>query len=301
MRQQFAKSSIDLAEADGTMMMLIGDISHHLLRDFESKFSSRFLNAGICEQSLMGLAAGMAIGGMKPIVHTIAPFCVERAFEQIKLDLCYQNLDVTIISVGSSFDYASLGCTHHCYEDVAILRSLPEIQIYVPGSSREFDSLIKKTWGNGSPKYFKLSTREHNIDVQCDPFQAKLVQSFKNSKAVAIVNGHLLQDVIGIEDIDIIYTSTLSSLDEESKKLIRQKANECKRIITIEENSIVGGLADLVSDAVFEEKSSGIKSFTRIGIPRKFLTNYGTADQHREHLGLTRDAITFKIRSTCEE
>lgn len=301
MRQQFAKSSIDLAEADNGMMMLIGDISHHLLCDFESKFPSRFLNAGICEQALIGMAAGMAIGGMRPIVHTIAPFCVERAYEQIKIDLCYQNVDVTIISVGSSFDYASLGCTHHCYEDVAILRALPQMQVFVPGSSKEFDNLLKKTWGNGSPKYFKLSTREHNHESQCDPFQARLIQSAGSSKALVVVSGHLLQDVVGLDDVDIVYTSTLSSLDDESKTLIQDAANKSKRVVTIEENSTVGGLADLVNDIIFEKENEGIKSFTRIGIPRKFLTNYGTAEQHRENLGLTREAISSKIRAAYKE
>ena len=301
MRQQFAKSSIDLAQTDSKTMMLIGDISHHLLREFESKFTDRFLNAGICEQALVGMASGMAMGGMRPIVHTIAPFCVERAFEQIKVDLCYQKLDVTIVSVGSSFDYASLGCTHHCYEDVAILRSLPEIQVFVPGSSAEFDNLIKKTWGNGSPKYFKLSTREHDVGIQCEPFQVKLVQDYDDSKAVVVVNGHLLQDVIGNERVDVIYTSTLSSLDDESKQLIRDRVRKSNRVITVEENSIIGGLADLVSDVIFEEESEGLKSFTRIGIPRKFLTNYGTADQHRANLGLTRGMIASKIKSACKE
>ena len=125
MRNQFKITSLDIAKKDEMSCMLIGDISHHLLREYEEKYPNRFYNLGICEQSLIGIASGMATQGFRPIVHTIAPFCVERAFEQIKIDLCYQKMDVTIISVGSSFDYAHLGCTHHCYEDVAILRSLP--------------------------------------------------------------------------------------------------------------------------------------------------------------------------------
>ena len=301
MRQQFAKSSLEIAEKDPQMMMLIGDISHHLLRDFEGRFPNKFMNAGICEQALVGMASGMAIGGMRPIVHTIAPFCVERAFEQIKIDLCYQNVDVTIISVGSSFDYASLGCTHHCYEDVAILRSLPRMQVFVPGSSKEFDHMLKSTWGNGSPKYFKLSTREHNIDTICEPFKVSVVKSSANSKGTVIVNGHLLQDVCDVENVDVIYTSTLSSLDDESKLILRESVARTGRIVTIEENSVVGGLADLVSDSIFDNSNINLKSFQRIGIPRQFLTNYGTADEHRKSLGLTRDALVSKIRKACGE
>ena len=301
MRQQFAKSSLEIAEKDSSIMMLIGDISHHLLRDFESKFPRNFINAGICEQALIGMASGMAMEGIKPIVHTIAPFCVERAFEQIKVDLCYQNVDVTIISVGSSFDYASLGCTHHCYEDVAILRSLPRMQVFVPGSSKEFDHLLKSTWGNGSPKYFKLSTREHSSDIICDPFKVSLVNSSKNSKATVIVNGHLLRDVVDADNVDLIYTSTLSSIDDESKSIIRESVNRTGRVVTIEENSIVGGLADLMSEVLFDGVTTNLKSFKRIGIPRQFLTNYGTADEHRASLGLTRDSLLSKIQSVYGE
>ena len=162
MRNTFAQTLTSLAEEDERLVLLIGDISHHLLRDFQSRFPNRFYNAGICEQSIVSMAAGLAAEGLKPVVHTIAPFCVERAFEQIKIDLCYQNLDVSIVSVGSSFDYAHLGCTHHCYEDVSILRSLPNIDIFVPGRSSEFVDIFKSTWGNGHPKYFKLSKDEHH-------------------------------------------------------------------------------------------------------------------------------------------
>jgi len=132
MRKAFAESVIKLAERDDKTVVLIGDISHYLLKEYEERFPERFYNVGICEQTIMSLAAGMAMDGMRPIVHTIAPFCVERAYEQIKVDLCYQNLDVTIVSVGGSFDYSHLGCTHHCYEDVSILRPLPNMEIFLP-------------------------------------------------------------------------------------------------------------------------------------------------------------------------
>ena len=133
MRKTFANMMEHMASIDDRLVVLIGDISHYLLKDFELKYPDRFYNVGICEQSIVSMAAGLAMEGLKPVVHTIAPFCVERAYEQIKVDLCYQNLDVTIVSVGGSFDYAHLGCTHHCYEDVSILRPLPNIDIYVPG------------------------------------------------------------------------------------------------------------------------------------------------------------------------
>ena len=98
MRKDFAEKILEMAKVDDKLVVLIGDISHHLLKDFEEKYPDRFYNVGICEQTIVGMAAGLAMQGFKPIIHTITPFCVERAYEQIKVDLCYQNLDVTIVS-----------------------------------------------------------------------------------------------------------------------------------------------------------------------------------------------------------
>lgn len=285
MRKQFSKSVTELADRDDKAIMLIGDISHYLLKDLEAKHPNRFYNLGICEQSLIGMASGMALSGMRPIVHTIAPFCVERAFEQIKIDLCYQKTDVTIISVGSSFDYAHLGCTHHCYEDVSILRSLPNMQIFVPGNSKEFDTLLKQTWGNGSPKYFKLSNKEHRFDFDIKPFEHHVVNSGKSDKII-FVNGHLLDETMEAADeqTTVVYVPTLSSLKEECNLEI-SKLVENKQAYIIEENSQIGGLADFVFD-ICAKYDVALKA-KKIGIPNEFLTNYGKPEEHRAKLGLT--------------
>lgn len=293
MRNQLKITSLDIAKKDEMSCILIGDISHHLLREYEEKYPNRFYNLGICEQSLIGVASGMAAQGFRPIVHTIAPFCVERAFEQIKIDLCYQKMDVTIISVGSSFDYAHLGCTHHCYEDVAILRSLPEIQIFIPGNSQEFDSLLKKTWSNGNPKYFKLSTKEHKYSLDVQPFKHVIVQSGSGDKNV-IVTGHLLDEVLDSVDDNttVIYLASLNNLETSSKKEIANIVSFGKTYI-VEENSRIGGLGDLVFDICSEfDKPLRAK---KIAIPNMFLTNYGKPEEHREKIGLTSKAIRKEI------
>lgn len=287
MRKQFSKSVLEIANIDDKSTILIGDISHYLLKEYEEKYPNRFYNLGICEQSLIGLASGMALSGMRPIVHTIAPFCVERAFEQIKIDLCYQNTDVTIISVGSSFDYAHLGCTHHCYEDVSILRSLPNMQVFVPGSSQEFDSLLKQTWANGKPKYFKLSNKEHKYNLKVTPFEHVVVQRGASNRLV-IVNGHLLDEVMSAvnEEVGVIYIPTLSELTEKSKTEICDLIKE-KKVFIVEENSEIGGLGDFIFDIVSKNNIS--LNATKLGIPKKFLTNYGKPQEHREIIGLTTE------------
>lgn len=298
MRLQFAKTVHDTLKKDDQAAILIGDISHYLLRETENDFPGRFYNLGICEQSMVGLAAGMSIEGMRPIIHTIAPFCVERAFEQIKIDLSYQNLAASIVTVGSSFDYASLGCTHHCYEDVSLMRTLPGMQVFVPGTSEEFDRIFKKTWEEPGPKYFKLSTKEHHqSSVKCEPWELVKVRE-SSSKKIIIVNGHLLDEVIESSvDCTILYTNTLSSLNSNSIELLKSLINDEVDVFTIEENSVIGGLGDFILHTISEVCDSLPRSLKKLGIPRLWLSKYGKAEDHREKLGLTASGIRKILES----
>ena len=120
MRKQLPKTFLELG-ADENFIVLIGDMSHFAFREFQAKYPTQFYNMGIAEQATISRASGMAMKGFFPVVHSIAPFVTERALEQIKDDLCYQQLGVNIVSIGAAFDYAALGCTHHCYDHTAVI------------------------------------------------------------------------------------------------------------------------------------------------------------------------------------
>jgi transketolase len=308
MRKAFAKIVIGLARKDPKLVVLIGDISHYLFKDFEKEFPDRFYNIGICEQTMVSVAAGLAINGMRPIIHTIAPFCVERAYEQIKIDLCYQDLDVTMVSVGGSFDYAHLGCTHHCYEDISILRPLPNMQIYAPGSDKEFEDLFSKSWANASPKYFKLIKDTHTQNINTMPgecvmvnhapseYRKRIGEGTSLDQVAVFVNGHLLDAVLDCGNSlehNIVYMPTIKPLTLKSKEKIKQVFKQTPRVLVVEENSIIGGLADEISHlASLSEQPILLK---KIGIPDKFLEEYGKAPEHRLALGLTAKHIGEKI------
>lgn len=284
MRKEFAKILIDLAKKDDKLVVLIGDISHYLLKDFEKQFPNRFYNVGICEQSMVGLAAGLASEGFRPIVHTIAPFCVERAYEQIKIDLCYQKLDVTIVSVGGSFDYAHLGCTHHCYSDISILRPLPNMEIYCPGNENEFSQLFKKSWNNGAPKYFKLFKDTHNLDLLVEPYEACFLNT-EEKGPIIFTTSHLLEICKNIVGSPIVYLPTIEPLSKETENKIVNLLKRQEKCITFEENSEIGGCADKIFDIA---SAYGISiQMKKIGIPRKFCENYGNANDHRKALGIS--------------
>jgi transketolase len=288
MRNKFATICADIVRTDENSVILIGDISHYLLRDAQEYAPQRFFNIGICEQSTINVAAGMALEGLRPIVHTIAPFVVERAYEQIKIGLGYQHTDVTIITVGGTYDYADLGCTHHCYADIALMRNIPGMDVFEPGSAFEFEQLFKQSWGNGNPKYFRLSNYSHSQNISVQVNEINIIRESKNNKYV-FVTGHLLDDVLQDNDIGILYVSTLSNISTESINTVSKLFNTKSKIFSVENHFITGGLGDLIS-------STFNVAVTRIGLPTKFITEYGSYDDLRISAGIDTNTILNKLQ-----
>ena len=287
MRREFAKLCLETVKSDSKSVVMVGDISHFLLRETEQVAPDRFYNIGICEQSMVGMASGMAIEGMRPIIHTIAPFLVERAFEQIKNDIGYQNTEVTIVTVGGTYDYSDLGCTHHCYGDIAMMRLIPNMQVFEPSTPQEFRTLFEKTWGNGLPKYFRLSKEQHSQDFEVEPEVMKVVRESKDDRWV-FVSGHILDDVLESPNIGVIYVPTLSSITKESYLEIFKVIENAKKIYSVENHFTIGGLGDFVSETFNVVVN-------RIGLERKFLTNYGNFSNLRRDAGMDRQSIIQKL------
>ena len=287
MRREFAKLCLETVKNDSKSVVMVGDISHFLLRETEQVAPNRFYNIGICEQSMVGMASGMAIEGMRPIIHTIAPFLVERAFEQIKNDIGYQNTEVTIVTVGGTYDYSDLGCTHHCYGDIAMMRLIPNMQVFEPSTPQEFRTLFEKTWGNGLPKYFRLSKEQHSQDFEVEPEVMKVVRESKDDRWV-FVSGHILDDVLESPNIGVIYVPTLSSINKESYLEISKVIENVKKIYSVENHFTIGGLGDFVSETFNVVVN-------RIGLERKFLTNYGNFSNLRRDAGMDRQSIIQKL------
>ena len=287
MRREFAKLCLETVKNDSKSVVMVGDISHFLLRETEQVAPNRFYNIGICEQSMVGMASGMAIEGMRPIIHTIAPFLVERAFEQIKNDIGYQNTEVTIVTVGGTYDYSDLGCTHHCYGDIAMMRLIPNMQVFEPSTPQEFRTLFEKTWGNGLPKYFRLSKEQHSQDFEVEPEVMKVVRESKDDRWV-FVSGHILDDVLESPNIGVIYVPTLSSINKESYLEISKVIKNAKKIYSVENHFTIGGLGDFVSETFNVVVN-------RIGLERKFLTNYGNFSNLRRDAGMDRQSIIQKL------
>jgi transketolase len=287
MRHQMVQTIEELFAQDERLALVLADISRDLFSKALQQYPDRAVNLGIMEQTAIGVAAGMALEGFIPVVHSIVPFLVERPFEQIKDDFCYQGLGGNFISTGSSYDYSTEGMTHHGPGDVQILKSLPGMQIVVPGTASEFDRLFRATYANGSPTYYRMSTDTNSVEY---PVQfGKLTVVKEGHQATVIAVGPTLSRVLSaVSDLDVsvLYCTTIAPFDAETL----QATCQGNSIILVEPYYS----AMLVPD-ICAAMAHTLVRIEAIGIPHKVLTHYGTPQQHDETLGLTTQAIRHRI------
>ena len=288
MRKQLATTIYELMTKDENLCTLLGDIGVFGFRKCFEEYPSRTYNIGILEQSMISMASGFSKAGLIPVIHTISPFIVERALEQIKVDFGYQKINGNFISVGNSYDYSGLGCTHHCPGDVNILSSVPNMQIVAPGKSTEFDSLFKESYNNGFPTYFRLSEYEHDLNLDISFGKANILK--KGSKATIVCYGNMLKQVYNvIQDLDVtlLYYTTIIPFDETT---LRENYNE--NIIVCEP------FYEGSTNYFINQSLKGLKySLHNIGIPREFILNYGKKDQIDVLLGLDENSIKEKLNN----
>lgn len=286
MRKQFTKSLQELLYSNEKTCLLLGDIGIFGFRNEFKNIPSRAYNIGILEQATIGVAAGLAKTGLIPFVHTIAPFIVERALEQLKVDFGYQNLNGNFISVGASYDYAALGCTHHCPADISCMLSIPNMEVVCPGTSNQFDKLIKQSYNNGNPTYFRLSEYENKEQSEVEFGKANVIK--KGSNATIVCYGNMLQSVMEAThdlDVTILYYTTVRPFDAQT--LID---NMTETIIVCE--PFYEGTTNFLITKALEGKMYRLYN---IGVPRKFLTNYGSKQQHDLYLELDETALNKRI------
>jgi transketolase len=287
MRKQFVRTTEDLMAKDGRVVLLLGDISVFGFRQAFQRYPERTYNIGICEQAMTSMAAGLAKEGLIPILHSIAPFVVERSFEQIKDDFCYQGLPGNIVSVGGSYDYAALGCTHHCPGDVGILRTLPGMEIVVPGTPEEFDLLFRAAYAHPHPTYFRLSERNNPQSCPVEFGRANVLQ--KGALATVLAVGPALTPALAAVkglDVTLLYYTTLAPFDGET---LRQ--NCARGRVALVEPYYRGTLAAEIHEALGTSQVA-LETF---GVPHRFLTNYGHAEEHDAAIGLTPAAIRERL------
>lgn len=289
MRAQMAATVGDLMGSDPRLFVVLADISEGYFDDASRRHPDRIINVGIMEQTMISLAAGVALEGFIPVCHSIAPFLVERPFEQLKDDFCYQGLGGNFVSIGASYDYSTEGMTHHGPGDVAILGTLPGMQIVVPGTSGEFDTLFRQAYANGSPTYFRTSTRQNGHDKAVSFGRLELVRAGSDATVVAV--GPMLDATLTATeglDVAVLYATTVAPLDAETLRAVA-----ANRSVVLIEPFYEGTLIAEVVRAL----APGPARVEAIGVPRRALPHYGTPEQHDAHIGLTPEGIRRRIEA----
>jgi transketolase len=291
MRDRMGEVVSDLLETDHSTALILADISASYFRDAMERFPNRVINVGIMEQTAVSVAAGFALEGYHPIVHSIAPFVVERPFEQIKDDFCYQGLGGTFISIGASYDYGSAGMTHHGPADVPILRALPTMQICVPGTAEEFEILLRQTYNNGAPTYLRTSV-QHNGASRMVQF-GKLHLEQEGSDGVVVAVGPVLDRTLAaVADMDltVLYATTVVPFDGET---LRQAVAKASPHVIVVEPYYEGALVHDIARAL-EATPARIQA---IGVPHRVLERYGPPERLDQEVGLNTDGIRARIKS----
>ena len=183
MRNAFADELTRLGNEDPRIVMLSGDIGNRLFDKFKASHPSRFFNCGVAEANMMGVAAGMAMNGLRPVAYTITPFITTRCLEQIRIDVCYHEAPVTIVAVGAGLAYAGLGPTHHACEDISFLRSIPNMMVICPADAHEVRGAMRAAMQQDRPVYIRLGKKGEPL------VHAAVPADFAIGKAITISDG----------------------------------------------------------------------------------------------------------------
>ena len=289
MREAFVATTNDLIEKDPRVALILGGISVASFSESIRKYPGRVFDAGILEQAGLGIAAGMAISGMIPIYHTIAPFLAERAYEQLKIDFGYQGLGGNFVSNGASIDYSSFGATHQCPAEIAVLKQIPGLQVVTAGTAKEFVSLFRDNYANGKPTYFRLCRDMNDIENDVVLGKANIIRRGKDATVIAV--GSMLKLVMqAVEgmDVTILYYSSVAPFDKEA--LVYNCLS--KDIIICEPYYEGGILLDVIR--ALQGHELNIQTF---GIPHEFCNHYGTTVENMNNWHLTVKDLHDRIMS----
>ncbi len=300
MRTAYLETLYNLAKADKRVYALISDNGAIVYDKYREDLPGQYLNLGISEANMLGVAAGMANKGKIPFAYTIGAFLAYRALEFIRNDICLQKQNVKIIGTGAGEVYSALGPTHHSTEDMGALRSLPGLVILSPASPLDVKKAVNAAYLYNGPVYIRLGTnKEEEIYTEGYDFViGKAVELCAGNKITIISTGSILADVLKVSryflkegiDIRVINMHTIKPVD---KEIIIKAIEETKGIITVEDHNITGGLGSAVAE-VIAESGKGIK-FKRIGL-RDFSKGYGTYEQVRMVNGTGMDMIIKTVK-----
>lgn len=307
MRRAFINTLMKLAGEDDSIYLLTGDAGFTILEEFQERFPGRYYNIGISEAAMIGVAAGLAMSGKTVFVYTIVPFATMRCFEQVRIDLCYQNLPVKLIGVGQGVTYGTAGATHHAIEDIAIMRALPNMTVICPGGPVETKKAVEESLKLNGPCYIRLGKSGEPTVHDSDniPFTiGKGIRVREGEKVGLIATSNMVPaaseaaDLLQAEGLrpEVISMHTVKPIDRE---LIVSLAGRCSLIATLEEHNVIGGLGSAVGDVILEENLP--VRLIKFAIPDVYAPVAGSQRYLRGLFGLNPEQIFSRIQKELVE
>jgi len=307
MRTAFLRSLVRLAEEDQRVHLIVGDLGFGVVESFAQRFPDRFLNVGVAEQNMTGVAAGMALSGKIVFTYSIANFPILRCLEQLRNDVCYHNTNVKVVSVGGGLAYGSLGSTHHATEDLSIMRSLPRMVVVAPGDPMEAEAATRAVAAHAGPCYLRLGrageakVHQGRIDFQL----GKAIQVREGRDLTLISTGGLLETAIQVAELllskgleaRVLSMHTVQPLDEAA---VLAGARDTSAIFTLEEHSVTGGLGGAIAEVLAESLETPVK-FKRFGLPAGFCSVVGSQKHLQEYHGLAPETLALSVTSILEK
>ncbi len=292
MRNAFADEILQAARADARVVLLSGDIGNRLFDKFKVEFPGRFYNCGVAEANMISMAAGLAACGLRPVCYTITPFVTTRCLEQIKVDVGYHAMPVLIVGTGSGLSYASLGATHHSFEDIAILRTIPGMRVLAPADAPQLRAILLQELAGSQPAYLRIGKKGEPILTEGLPHSEGWSRMREGSALTLLSTGTILSEVLRAADAlleDNIAASVwncacIKPLDKQT--LLDLPAGP---VLTVEEHSVVGGFGSAVAGFLAQCRP-GIRVLP-LGIPDAFLHDCGEQDEARAHCGIDARGI----------
>lgn len=307
MRDTFVNTLVDIAKSDRNVMLVTGDLGFGVLKPFWELFPDQFVNAGIAEQNMTSLAAGMALEGKTVFTYSIGNFPTLRCIEQIRNDCAYHGANVKVICVGGGFVYGSLGMSHHATEDLSIMRALPDVTVLAPGDLVEAEWATKAIYAKKGTCYLRLGRGgEKRIHEENNGFQIGKAIKIKNGSRVAIIStGAIFDEALEASEIlnelgitPALYTfPTVKPIDRET---IKECAEKYELIVTVEEHNIVGGFGSAVSEVLAELRSPRAR-ILKIGLNDKYSSVVGSQKYLRDVYGMSAIKIVDKVVRTLGE
>jgi transketolase len=302
MRNAFADELTRIGSDDPRLVMLSGDIGNKLFDKFRAAHPTRFFNCGVAEANMMGVAAGMALNGLRPVAYTITPFITTRCLEQIRTDVCYHEAPVTVVSVGAGLAYAGLGPTHHACEDISFLRSIPNMVVICPGDAWEVRGALRAAMQQERPVYIRMGKKGEptvHAAVPADFAIGRAITIADGRDVCLLSTGNMLPEVLDAAhrlqergvSAKVVSFHTVKPLDEE---MLADVFGRFPLVATVEEHSLIGGFGAAVAEWLVDNGVTPQK-LLRFGTPDRFFKQSGEQEYAREQLGLTGHQIADRL------